>query len=280
MAQKANSSLVVCGMGEIARSQQWFLDPSSLTCKLRGAVMACFYIGVYRSVTKLKLSKDRSIRNQWRPAGIVLELRLRPVEKLPVDPEYGFADWDNAPGAIDWDRMATFLSDLKRTGVVPDDHQSFDLFNTTTDVPVNSEIITSWKTRSKSLVSEYLDKHGENLVWAIVDGFLLYWDKGKARGSNVHHTWLVVRSYELIVRLIRATEGDVWRDPPHYWEKIIWPAYKRAHSVLFEGEDTANGELNGEVEGLILFESTKAEMKDIIDAVMNKVVDVSQAPKQ
>jgi nicotinamide/nicotinate riboside kinase len=104
---------------------------------------------------------------------------VQPAEMLPIDPEFGFANWDDAPGAIDWDRMSAFLSDLKRTGTLPADHQSYDSFNETASVPVNNEIIAEWKKRSEKLASEHLDKYGEKLVWVVVDGFLLYWDEVK-----------------------------------------------------------------------------------------------------
>ena len=75
---------------------------------------------------------------------------------------------------------------------------------------------------------------------------------------------------------MKDTEGDIWKDPPHYWEKIVWPAYLRAHKALFEGGNVVTGNLSGQVEDLILFESTKVEMKDMVDTVMKKVVDTSQ----
>ena len=106
----------------------------------------------------------------------LLNFSVQPAEQLPVDPEYGFEDWDNAPGAIDWDRMATFLSNLKKTGALPDDHKSFDSFNETPSVPVDAAIITEWKQQSEKLAADHLEKYGEKLVWAIIDGFLMYWD--------------------------------------------------------------------------------------------------------
>jgi nicotinamide/nicotinate riboside kinase len=112
---------------------------------------------------------------------------VQPAEKLPVDAEYGFEDWDDAPGAIDWDRMVAFLSDLKSTGTLPGDHQSFDSFNETATVPVDDEIIAEWKKRSEKLAAEHLEKYGEKLVWALIDGFLLYWDEVSLKCSIPLH---------------------------------------------------------------------------------------------
>ncbi|KAJ3553154.1 hypothetical protein NM688_g3767 [Phlebia brevispora] len=203
-----------------------------------------------------------------------------PAEQLPVDPEYGFANWDDAEGAVDWDRIATFLSELKKTGVLPADHQSFDSFNETANVPVDDEVIQSWKTQSGKLAAGYLEKHGVKIVWAVVDGFLLYWDDRIISNLDVR---AFIRVPEDVARARREArsyytpEGDTWRDPPHYWEKTVWPAYIRAHKHLFSSEDVAEGELNGTVQGLMLFESTTTSMKDMVDTVMKKVLEVSVA---
>ncbi|KAK7693427.1 hypothetical protein QCA50_002995 [Cerrena zonata] len=155
----------------------------------------------------------------------------QPAEMLPVDPEYGFANWDDPDGAIDWDRMSAFLSDLKKTGILPPDHQSFDSFNETANVPVDADIVAEWRRRSEKLASEHLESHGEKLVWAIVDGFVLYWDKRVVQDLDIR---AFIRVPEDIARSRREArsyytpEGEVWRDPPQYWEKIVWPAYIRA----------------------------------------------------
>jgi nicotinamide/nicotinate riboside kinase len=72
--------------------------------------------------------------------------------------------------------MATFLAELRKTGALPDDHKSFDSFNETPSVPVEESVISKWKEQSEKFASEHLEKHGEKIVWAIIDGFLLYWD--------------------------------------------------------------------------------------------------------
>ena len=38
------------------------------------------------------------------------------------------------------------------------------------------------------------------------------------------------------------TEGTLWRDPPDYWEQIVYPAYVNAHSGLFESGDVESGQ--------------------------------------
>lgn len=36
-------------------------------------------------------------------------------------------------------------------------------------------------------------------------------------------------------------DGNVWTDPPHYFEQIVQPAYFKAHEHMFEGGDVEAG---------------------------------------
>jgi hypothetical protein len=61
-------------------------------------------------------------------------------------------------------------------------------------------------------------------------------------------------------------EGSLWRDPPHYWEQIVYPAYIEAHSEIFEGGDVENGNPTGhKVENLILIQGLEMEMSDVVE---------------
>jgi hypothetical protein len=40
-----------------------------------------------------------------------------------------------------------------------------------------------------------------------------------------------------------AKAGDVWQDPPHYFDNIVYPAYVDAHKQLFENGDVEKGQL-------------------------------------
>jgi len=60
-------------------------------------------------------------------------------------------------------------------------------------------------------------------------------------------------------------EGALWRDPPGYWEQIVYPAYVNAHEEVFENGDVEGGEPGSKVEGLIVLESLKIEMNDVIN---------------
>ncbi|PPR01343.1 hypothetical protein CVT24_006321 [Panaeolus cyanescens] len=197
-----------------------------------------------------------------------------PAEKLPKDPEFGYENWDDPEGAVDWDRMANYLIELKKTGVLGD-HHSVANFNQTAAVPVDDQIISKWKQLSEKVFAEHQSR-SENLVWVIVDGFLLYWDERIVSTLDVK---AFIRVAEDVARARRearsyySPEGNTWTDPPQYWEKIVWPAYLKAHKHMFENEDVLSG--SPKSSELLLFESAKIDMADMVNTVMEKVLEVS-----
>ncbi|TCD65673.1 ribosylnicotinamide kinase [Steccherinum ochraceum] len=199
-----------------------------------------------------------------------------PAEKLPKDPDFGFENWDDPEGAVEWDRMANYLAEVKKTGVLGE-HLSVDSFNQNAAVPVADEIISKWKALSQKISAER-QSQGQNLVWVIVDGFLLYWDERIVSTLDVK---ALIRVPEDVAKARREArsyytpEGDTWRDPPQYWEKIVWPAYLKAHKHIFEDGNVVSGAPKGSE--LLVFESTEVEMKDMVNAVMEKVLEVSSS---
>jgi len=47
-------------------------------------------------------------------------------------------------------------------------------------------------------------------------------------------------------------EGSLWRDPPHYWEQIVWPAYVEAHKDILADGDIEHGQSNGRIKDLVV----------------------------
>ena len=70
-------------------------------------------------------------------------------------------------------------------------------------------------------------------------------------------------------------EGALWRDPPNYWEQIVWPAYVDAHKDMLDNGDVEHGKPNGKVPGLILLEGLELSMTDMVDRVCGVLDDVS-----
>ena len=62
-------------------------------------------------------------------------------------------------------------------------------------------------------------------------------------------------------------EGSLWRDPPNYWEQIVWPAYVEAHAGMLENGDVEHGQSNGTVAGLLLFDGLELSMSEMVERV-------------
>lgn len=68
-------------------------------------------------------------------------------------------------------------------------------------------------------------------------------------------------------------EGALWRDPPHYFEQIVYPAYVKAHERLLAGGDVEAGQPNGKVEGLLLIDCEKMSMDEVFEKACTAVVE-------
>ena len=83
---------------------------------------------------------------------------------------------DDAPGAIDWDKLAEFISHVKDEGVLPE-HASHDHLNPQLrETPVPADLRASWTKRFQQCMNRSIS-NGTRVMFALLDGFLLYWDK-------------------------------------------------------------------------------------------------------
>ena len=67
-------------------------------------------------------------------------------------------------------------------------------------------------------------------------------------------------------------EGALWRDPPNYWEQIVYPAYVRAHAHMLSDEDIENGKPNGKVEDLVLVDAVDVGMDVVFEKACEAMV--------
>lgn len=193
-----------------------------------------------------------------------------PQELVPVHPVYGVQDWDRAEGAIEWPLMVNALEKVKQTGVIPPEHVSHDHLNEQKDIPIEDSIFRKWKTHFEGVERGHRER-GEDIKWVMVDGFLLYWDP-RVVETLEHQVFLRVPHDVLKQRRhdrhgYHTAEGTLWRDPPNYWEQIVWPAYVAAHEPIFEDGDIEHGKPNGRVPGLLLFDALNLSMSEMVDRV-------------
>jgi len=71
-------------------------------------------------------------------------------------------------------------------------------------------------------------------------------------------------------------EGSLWRDPPGYWEDIVYPAYLDAHKDLFVDGDVENEPLTSAVTGLILIESLEISMGDAVERCCSELKEMAE----
>ncbi|KAF8441777.1 P-loop containing nucleoside triphosphate hydrolase protein [Boletus edulis BED1] len=206
-----------------------------------------------------------------------------PEELIPIHPVHNVADWDAPQGAIDWPRLQAFLKDVKENGVIPPDHRSHDHMNEQKDVPITEAAEQELRTRFEEFENEQRKK-GIRVMWGLVDGFLLYWDKGIIDQLDIRfflrlpHDVLKQRRHErhgYHTAVQFNPEGSLWRDPPMYWEHIVYPAYIEAHQDMFENADVENGKPTGQrVPGLVVIEPVKKGAEMSIDDIVRRCCDV------
>ncbi|EKM80775.1 hypothetical protein AGABI1DRAFT_105715 [Agaricus bisporus var. burnettii JB137-S8] len=199
-----------------------------------------------------------------------------PQHLVPIHPVYQVQDWDAPAGAISWDRLIAFLRHVRETGDIPLDHHSHDHLNEQQDIPIPNELRESWITEFKRIQEEKkAQENGVKIIWALVDGFLLYWHKeviaelGVRVMLRVPHDVLKRRRHERhgyhTAVQSDPVEGSLWRDPPHYWEQIVYPAYLEAHREAFVDGDVEHGRPNDKVKDLILLETLEMGMGEAVE---------------
>ncbi|KAF9047372.1 hypothetical protein BJ165DRAFT_1581582 [Panaeolus papilionaceus] len=225
--------------------------------------------------------------NRLLPDSVIIHQDVRfiglslPQELVPIHPVHQVQDWDAPAGAISWDRLVNFLKEIKRTGAIPPDHRSHDHLNEQKEIRVDEDVRQKWIAEFEK-IKQTKAASGERIIWGIVDGFLLYWHKEVINQLDVRimlrvpHDILKQRRHErhgYHTAVQSDPEGSLWRDPPQYWENIVYPAYLEAHQEVFENGDVHNGEPTDKVEGLILLESLNISMTDAVERCCSMLKD-------
>jgi len=186
-----------------------------------------------------------------------------PRELAAIHPVHNVQDWDTAAGAIAWDRLVEFLRHIKETGVIPPNHRSHDHLNEHREIKVEEKVRKKWIKEFEAIKQD-----NERIIWGLVDGFLLYWNKDVVDQLDVRimlrvpHDVLKQRRHERHNYHIGETS---WQDPPGYWEDIIYPAFLDAHKDIFMDGDVEHGQLTSTVNGLILIESLEISMSNAVE---------------
>lgn len=180
-----------------------------------------------------------------------------PSELIPIHPTLGVQDWDHPEGAIEWPRMRNVLKYIKEhNGTFPPEHSSHDFMNAQVPVHIDEDIAKRWKSKFSDF--HIPSSETEEMVYVIADGFLLYWDEECRKSYDVQ---FFVRESENVLRKRReerqgyhTAEGLMWKDPPNYWQQIVWPSYIYAHQHLFTDGNVESGSIKPN-EDVVLLES-------------------------
>ncbi|KAK7685223.1 hypothetical protein QCA50_011586 [Cerrena zonata] len=249
------------------------------TAQRDGLKLKVILVGVGGATSSGKTTLAKHLRNILPSSVIVHQDDFAPpMEQIPIHPEYGVQDWDSAEGAIDWPRMINSLREIKRTGQIPPEHYSHDHLNPQKDVAVDQEVVDKLRAKFRQVEEEHR-KFGEQVVWVMVDGFLLFWHQEVVDSLDVR-IFLRVPEHVLKVRReerqgYHTAEGALWKDPPHYWEQIVWPAYVAAHKDIVENGDVEHGQANERVKGLLIIEGLEMSMSDAVEQVCSRLLSVA-----
>ena len=86
----------------------------------------------------------------------------------------------------------------------------------------------------------------------------------------------------LILTIVQSDpEGSLWRDPPNYFEQIVYPAYLKAHARIFKDGDTDNGDPTDKVENLLVINTNLSDgsvvgMDEIFDRASSAILEASR----
>lgn len=77
-----------------------------------------------------------------------------PEDQIPIDERYGWQDWDDPDGAIDWEKQRRVFDAIRETGEVPPEHSSHDHLNEQVPVEIEDKTERKWTERFARLAEE------------------------------------------------------------------------------------------------------------------------------
>ncbi|PPQ96821.1 hypothetical protein CVT26_006222 [Gymnopilus dilepis] len=212
---------------------------------------------------------------------------LMPQELVPIHPIHNVQDWDAPAGAITWPRLVKFLQTVKETGQIPPDHRSHDHLNEQKDIKIDPDVRDRWIEEFRSIKTEKEAALDQRIVWGLVDGFLLYWNQACDVIDQLDVRIMLRVPYDVLKKrrherhgyhtaVQSDPEGSLWRDPPGYWDDVVYPAYVEAHKDLFEGGDVEHGKPTNKIKDLTLLESLDISMTEAVDRCCRVIKDACQ----
>ncbi|CAG8545722.1 6867_t:CDS:2 [Paraglomus occultum] len=190
-----------------------------------------------------------------------------PESQIPFDVSKNLQNWD-CPDAIDFPQFLSTINHIHQTGTIPSDHDSKESQNITQHVPLNDDRLL---VDLKQKMSNVIDRSGEEWVFALVDGFMLYWNMDVVNMLDVK--LFVKAEYHVLKRRREeraryVTIEGYWEDPPGYFDDIVYPNYVKFHEHLYTGERGLT------FNDLIVLESEVQPVDDHIVTAIDEILNI------
>lgn len=127
---------------------------------------------------------------------------------MPYSKQYpDLQDWDDPESCILWPKLRALLRQVRETGRVGE-HDTHDHLNKENKIEIDEQVFQRWQRGFEELTKQQREQ-GVELIWVIVDGFVLYYDK-VSRGCE---TGLLLTSQDIVdmldIRIFLRVPYDV-----------------------------------------------------------------------
>ncbi|QRG39828.1 hypothetical protein FDK38_004285 [Candidozyma auris] len=209
-----------------------------------------------------KTTVARALRQVISEAPLVhLDDFYLPDSKIPQHPTKDVANWD-CPEAIDWEKFKKYIEELRSNDAADLPVKSLEM---DTELKLVREEIDEFDDWAEEIYRRY---RGKKIV--LVEGFMLFHDK---EISDLFDKKLLFHGpYEVLKERRESRPGyhtaeGFWKDPPNYFDDIVWPEFKRTHEHLFK---------NGDVEGKLTEEAEKQGIRNFNNTGIHNVVEMTE----
>ncbi|WFD32966.1 FACT complex subunit [Malassezia sp. CBS 17886] len=171
-------------------------------------------------------------------------------DQIPWNKQWQVADWDTPHGSTDYRALERVIRFTQKHHCLPPDFQSSEDRRTKYTCSLPDDRVTAWRERFHASTQHPLvvcrrGQRAGKVVVLIVEGFLTLYDARVRDLLGVRVFLRVSRETMLYRRTHRPNyvleDGEVWEDPPFYFDEIVWPAFREAHAGMFVDGDVERG---------------------------------------
>ncbi|WFD21164.1 hypothetical protein MCAP1_003424 [Malassezia caprae] len=175
-----------------------------------------------------------------------------PKAEIPWNDTWKVQDWDTPHGSCNYRRLERVLQYFIEHHALPPDFQSSEHRRSNYSCSLPQNELALWRQEfhiraASQLVHSSRCPPARKVVVLIVEGFLIYYDAAVRNLFDIRLFLRVSKATMLRRRTERQNyvleDGQVWEDPPFYFDEIVWPAYVEAHGHMFEQGDVEHGAL-------------------------------------